>query len=144
VQPLFDWLEAHQGLVRATVAASIVTFVASLIALPVLVAALPTDYFAALDAPPTRWRKRHRVVHLVVLVLKNALGAVLVVMGLAMLALPGQGILTLVAGLMLLNFPGKRRLEIRIARAPRIFHGLNWLRRKAGKPPLDAPHDGDP
>jgi archaellum biogenesis protein FlaJ (TadC family) len=144
VQPLLDWLEAHQGLVRAAGAASIATFVGSLIALPVLVASLPSDYFAAREAPPTRWRERRPVVRLAVLVLKNAVGAVLVVMGLAMFVLPGQGVLTLVAGVVLLNFPGKRRLEIRIARLPSVFRGLNWLRRRAGRSPLEAPYGGHP
>jgi hypothetical protein len=45
---------------------------------------------------------------------------------------------------MLLNFPGKRRLEIRIVRIPRVFRGLNWLRRRVGRPPLEAPFDREP
>ena len=42
--------------------------------------------------------------------LRNAVGLVLVTAGLAMLVLPGQGIITLLVGIILMDFPGKHRL----------------------------------
>ncbi len=53
-----------------------------------------------------------------------------------MLALPGQGLLTIIVGLIFLDFPGKYRLERKIIGNHAIFSGINWIRDKAGKPPL--------
>ena len=52
-----------------------------------------------------------------------------------MLVLPGQGILTILAGIMLLDFPGKHRLLRWIVAHPQVLRTLNWLRRR-GHPPL--------
>ena len=73
---------------------------------------------------------------------KNGLGVVLLAAGIAMLVLPGQGLLTLVVALILLDFPGKRRLQRRIVYAPRVLAALNALRRRAGREPLEPepPH----
>jgi len=53
-----------------------------------------------------------------------------------MLFLPGQGILTMVVGMLLIDYPGKFKLERKVAKTPTIFKGLNWLRAKANKSPL--------
>ena len=66
----------------------------------------------------------------------NIIGCGLILAGLVMLFLPGQGILTLVMGLLLVDYPGKFRLERRLVKTPAILNSLNWLRRKAKKPPL--------
>jgi hypothetical protein len=76
---------------------------------------------------------------LIVLVVKNVLGLVFVLAGVAMLVLPGQGILTILIGLSLMNFPGKRTLERRFVQQPMVLQAINWMRRKAGQPPLTVP-----
>ena len=139
MEELTDWLSQHRELLQAAGIASIVTFLGSLLALPFLIGVLPADYFVGRKAPPTRWRVEHPVGRLVVLTVKNLLGAVLLVMGVAMLVLPGQGLLTILAALVLLNFPGKRRLEIALVRRPRVFRALNWIRRRGKHPPLVEP-----
>ncbi len=50
-------------------------------------------------------RRQHPVFRVIILVFKNFLGGVLVIGGLIMFLTPGQGILTLVIGILLLNFP---------------------------------------
>ena len=45
----------------------------------------------------------------------------------------------LLIGLLLLEFPGKRRIELALVRRPQIAEALNWLRRKTGHPPLEPP-----
>jgi hypothetical protein len=69
---------------------------------------------------------------------KNVLGFILVVVGimLSLPGVPGQGILTILIGIMLLDFPGKRELERRIVSCPGLFQAINALRRRFGKPPL--------
>jgi hypothetical protein len=70
--------------------------------------------------------------------LRNALGLILIVAG-AILALPGgpgQGLLTILVGFMLLVFPGKRRLELKLAKRPGVLGVINRLRSCFGSPPL--------
>ena len=74
-------------------------------------------------------------------IFKNLVGAIFIIAGIIMLFLPGQGILTIVLGLALINFPGKRRVILRLFGHPRIFNAINRLRAKAGKAPLEAPLD---
>jgi hypothetical protein len=113
---------------------SIVTFFGSLLAVPLIVARLPEDYFIH-QHRPADWFKSPRV-RIEWMIVKNALGIVFVVAGILMLVLPGQGILTIVLGLMLMDFPGKSRLINRVARRPHVLKSINWMRRKAGKPPM--------
>jgi hypothetical protein len=56
--------------------------------------------------------------------------------GLLMLVLPGQGLLTIVTGLLLINYPGKYKLEQKLVAVPSVFRALNWIRVKANKPLL--------
>jgi hypothetical protein len=79
------------------------------------------------------------VLHLLGLLGKNLLGIVLVCTGVAMLVFPGQGILTILIGLMLINFPGKRALEQRLVRRPAVLRTMNWMRAKAHQPALELP-----
>ena len=67
---------------------------------------------------------------------------VLVMAGIAMLVLPGQGLLTILLGIMLLEFPGKRRVELMLLRRPEILAGLNWIRRHANRPPFEVCEEG--
>jgi hypothetical protein len=52
---------------------------------------------------------------------------------------PGQGLLTIAVGLILLDFPGKFRLERWLATRRSVWRSLNWLRRRAGSKPLQMP-----
>ncbi len=58
--------------------------------------------------------------------------------GVAMLVLPGQGILAILLGLMMLEFPGKRGMELWLMRRHRIAQAMNWIRAKAGRSPLEV------
>lgn len=58
-----------------------------------------------------------------------------------MLFLPGQGILAMLMGLMLLDFPRKRHAELWLIRKPRIHATVNWIRAKTNHPPLEIPQE---
>jgi hypothetical protein len=60
------------------------------------------------------------------------LGAVMALPG-----IPGQGVLTMIIGLTLVDFPGKRSLEERILRRPWVLHAINRLRARFARPPLE-------
>jgi hypothetical protein len=99
-----------------------------------VVARLPEDYFVRAHRP-SDWVKSPRV-RMEWLILKNVLGIVLLSAGIAMLVFPGQGLLTIVLGLMLMDFPGKAWLLNRVARQPNVLKSINWMRRKSGRPPM--------
>jgi UPF0716 family protein affecting phage T7 exclusion len=66
------------------------------------------------------------------------LGVVLVVLGILMSVpgVPGQGFLTILLGIMLLDFPGKRNLEYKLVSRPQVLNAINKLRHRFGKPSL--------
>jgi hypothetical protein len=118
---------------------SALAFVATLLLVPVVVVRMPADYFVAESPPPWSFRGRFPLLTLSVRVVKNLLGTALVLVGVALLVLPGQGILTILLGLTLVDFPGKRRLEIALVGRHRVRRSLNWLRRRFGHDPLEIP-----
>lgn len=128
------WLRGYEPLLWCLGALSVVMCVGTLVAVPLVVARLPADYFTHAH-PPAPAPGIHRLVRLG----KNGLGIVIVLVGVAMLVLPGQGILTILIGLMLLDFPGKRRLERRLVQQPAVWRALNWMRAKAHQPAFEIP-----
>ncbi len=126
-------MRSHQGIVWTFVGASVVIFVASVLVMPALVARIQADYFAHDVRPPSRWAGQHPLIRLALLIGKNVLGCVFVLAGLAMLVLPGQGLLTLLVGFLLLDFPGKYKFEKWLVRRRYISRPINWLRRRAGR-----------
>lgn len=125
---LIAWM--WQPAVRVSVViASVLMFVGSVIAVPWLIVRVPADYFTRAhddDESPLASK-----------LLRNAAGSILLLLGVAMLVLPGQGILAIVAALLIMDFPGKRRLERRIIAVPRVFRAVNALRRRAGRAPFE-------
>jgi len=89
---------------------------------------IPADYFC-----DTRRAKTN----LFIRIASNILGALLVLAGAIMLVTPGQGLLTLLIGISLLDFPGKRRLERRLLRQGKVLSTINAWRHRAGRAPLE-------
>ncbi|MFN0158243.1 MAG: hypothetical protein ACKVRP_09255 [Bacteroidota bacterium] len=115
----------------------VVSLVFSTLVLGIVMVKLPADYFSAshprhflLDKPKfIRWGA---------LIAKNLVGLFLIVMGiiLSLPGVPGQGILTILLGLIMIDIPGKRPFEARIISRPPILNSINKLRARYGKPPL--------
>ena len=116
-------------------ALSIVFFVGSLIAIPFILVRLPTDFFDT--RVPRLWMENHHpVLRLLGHLAKNVIGAIFLFAGFLMLFLPGQGILTMLIGITMLDFPGKRKLEAKMIGQPAVLNAINGMREKFGKPPL--------
>ena len=126
------WLKDPGTLIGLGVG-SIVMIVASLIALRFYLARIPADYFEA-----NRRRRLTGPLSWIVRILKNLLGLLFLCLGIAMLVLPGQGILTMLVGITLLDFPGKYRIERRIVLLPGVLKAINRLRARSGQPPLQV------
>ena len=120
-------------------AGSVTTFVVSLVLGGVLIVRMPADHFVRYGPPPESFRGRHPALRWTLRLLKNLLGLLLLVGGVIMLFTPGQGVLFLLLGLMLLDVPGKRHLELRIVRNPAVLKSINTIRARAGRPPLQVP-----
>ncbi len=118
---------------------SVVMFVGTLLLIPVLVVRIPEDYFRREGRYEGDFRRNRPFLYWSLLLLKNLLGVVFILAGLAMLFLPGQGILSILIGVSLTNFPGKRRFERWLVSLPKVLHSINWLRSRSGKSSLRPP-----
>jgi len=114
-----------------------VTFFGSLGVISFILVRIPSTYFQE-SHPRDFWVERHKAIRWAGVILKNLLGIVLVLLGILMSipGVPGQGFLTILLGVMLLDFPGKRQLEQKLVSRPMILEKINRLREKFSKPPL--------
>ena len=136
---ILEWVKDHQTLAGWLVALSVLMLLASAVVMPILVSRMRADYFMPDRDRAESLAIQHPVIRWSGLILKNLLGAVLLLAGLVMLLTPGQGLLTVFMGLLLLNFPGKRKLELKLIRQPGVFRAINWIRARAGREPLQLP-----
>lgn len=118
---------------------SLVSLPAIMVGVPWVVARLPHDYFNQAHREVWRLRGDEPLFALLLGGLKNIVGAFLLLLGLLMLVTPGQGLLTLMVGLLLMNFPGKYQLERWMVQRRGVLKALNWLRARGGHPPFDPP-----
>ena len=136
INSLILWFSDHPGLLIGLGASSIIIFITSILGISWFVAQIPEDYFLSSKRKPSKWQEQKPILRLAVLFGKNIIGVSLIIGGLLMLVLPGQGLLTIVTGLLLINYPGKYKLEQKLVAIPSVFRALNWIRVKANKPPL--------
>lgn len=134
---IFEWLRANETWLVWLGIGSALTFVGSLVLLPVLVVRMAPDYF--MPGRPSALAEQHPVARIAGLIAKNVLGTVLLLAGIAMLVMPGQGLLTMLIGVVLLDLPGKRSLERGIVAQPSVHQALNWIRRRHGREPVQIP-----
>lgn len=131
---LYEWFRGNETVLVWLGVLSVVMFIATLLAVPFIVARIPTDYFIREHKP--RRQAPNSPSRLLWLAVKNVMGVIMLLAGLAMLLLPGQGVLTMLLGIMLMNFPGKYELERRIIQQPTVLKALNWMRTRAKRPAL--------
>ena len=110
----------------------------SFLAIGVVMVKIPPRYFSPHHErdflPDSPWIVRWGAV-----IAKNIAGVILIILGilLSLPGVPGQGILTILLGLIFLDIPGKRPLEARIIQRPAVLSAINKLRAKYDKPPLE-------
>lgn len=127
-----DWFFANWVFLAIFSGASVIGSIAGC---AVLIISLPPDYFKT----EKRIRRiKNPVLRICSSTLKNLFGGLLIVMGLllSLPGVPGQGILTILAGLLVSDFPGKRKLERRIIRMPAVLSAANAIRYRFKRPPL--------
>ena len=125
-----------QGLVVG-IALFLGTLVLSLAIVSFVLIKIPPNYFQE-SHPRNIWSDRHPGIRIIGVVGKNILGVLLIAVGivLSIPGIPGQGLLTILLGVMLVDIPGKRRLEHKLVSRPKVLKSINKLRHKFGKPSL--------
>ena len=114
---------------------SAVIFVFSLLSIKWLVALIPSDYF--IKKEDSKFKKKYPFLWFLSLIINNIFGYSLIIGGIFMLILPGQGVFTIMIGLMLSNYPGKYAIEKKFIAIPSVLKGINWLRKKSNEPPIN-------
>ena len=129
---LSNWFLEHWVLF---VIFSVMSFIASIAGTTMLLVSLPADYFKTEER---MHRIKNPVFRICLSSLKNLFGGLLVIVGvlLSLPGVPGQGILTILTGLIISDFPGKRRLERRLVRVSVVLSAANQIRSRFKRPPL--------
>jgi len=133
---MIEWIQTHKTILGWLAVMSGVTFIATLVAVPFLVIRIPSDYFVHRKRHKKPWGGQHPVVRGMWLIGKNVFGYIFIAAGIAMLVLPGQGMLTILVGIILVDFPGQYRLGRWLVSRRPMLRSINWLRRRAGRAPL--------
>lgn len=131
-----EWIQNNQAVVWWLGALSIAMFIGTLIAIPWLVMRIPDDYYLQDGRKRPSMFYDRKVLRIIYLIVKNVIGYILIGAGIVMLVLPGQGILTMLVGAILINFPGKQGFVRWMVSRPSVLSSVNWLRRRAGRRPL--------
>ncbi|MEL0237965.1 MAG: hypothetical protein VW946_00690 [Gammaproteobacteria bacterium] len=131
---LFEIIVPYKDLIIWLGLISMVIFFFSLLSIKWLVGMIPEDYFIRNGASKTK--SNNPVLWYFVLIFKNLFGYTLIFGGIMMLILPGQGLFTIIIGLLLSNYPGKYKIEKKVIAIPSVLRSINWLRKKTNKPPI--------
>ena len=128
------FFESYKTLILWLSSVSLFIFLFSLVSMRWLAGLIPSDYF--INKEESSFKKKNFFLWCLVLLIKNTIGYSLIIGGIMMLVLPGQGLFTIIIGLMLSNYPGKYYIEKRFIVIPAIFKSINWLRAKSNKAPI--------
>ena len=134
-----QWVLSNETLLAILGGVSVAMFFGTLAVLGTVIVSLPEGYFLKSHRESPRQPISNPGTWFVYLVVKNMLGAVLIFAGIAMLFLPGQGMLSILIGVSIASFPGKRRMIRFLVGRKAILKSANWLRQKFGRAPFRAP-----
>ncbi len=134
-----SWLEPFLSFILWMASISSLFFIVSILFIPWVIIKIPYDYFYPETRQPVRTVSPYPKLNFLLTIVKNLVGGLFIIAGLAMLVLPGQGLLTILIGMTLTNFPGKYKLEQGLVRRKSILRAMNWIRSKAHRPPIWTP-----
>lgn len=129
------WTETH--LLWMSIGLFVISLVGSVLFAIYILVHLPADYFAT-DTTERQSKPRSPLIRFPLLLLKNLFGIFLVLLGivLSLPGVPGQGILTILIGVMFLDVPIFRRLERWIISRTVVLNSVNRIRARYGRDPL--------
>ncbi len=136
---LQTWLSGHALLLSILASVSATLLVVTIVAAPWAVSRLPSNYLLQ----RLERNSKQGIWYSLTSVSRALLGFLVTLLGLVMLITPGPGVIMLLLGISIAEFPGKNRLLIYLATRPNVLSSLNWMRKRHGKPPFIHPHSGE-
>lgn len=132
LEPLFS----NESLLLYLGLFSLFFFLVTLFLIPWLVLRIPEDYFMAETRRSLLGEMHDPVLRVVLQILKNMIGVFFIQVGIMLLVLPGQGLLNILLGIIMIDFPGKYHLQRRCISWESVLHTMNWLRKKGKRAPI--------
>lgn len=130
---MLAFFDTHEAFFFWSTLIGLVGLMGSLIVVPWILIKLPPDYFFAEKRKKCPWGHCPPMIRSLLLIIKNILGAMLILSGIIMLFIPGQGMLTMMAGIVLMDFPYKYKIMRKIIKNSKILRFINKLRKKANQ-----------
>jgi len=135
---MITFIHNHEGLLLWLTIASIIGFIGSLIVIPWILIQIPSDYFFCNKRKKYQWGSYPPIIRLILILMKNMLGVIFIISGIIMLFIPGQGIIAIIIGIILTDFPYKYKIERWSINRPAILRSINKLRAKAKQGPIEV------
>ena len=137
-EKIISWSSMNSDLLFLLGSLSIFILIISVFMMVLIISFLPEDYFKSENRNliSSVQNSRYPLLKLLVLITKNFFGILLLLSGILMLVLPGQGILTIITGLVFIDYPGKYKFERKLLRQKGVINSINWIRSRLNKPSL--------
>ena len=137
-EKIISWSSMNSDLLFLLGSLSIFILITSVFMMVLIISFLPEDYFKSENRNliSSVQNSRYPLLKLLVLITKNFFGVLLLLSGILMLVLPGQGILTIITGLVFMDYPGKYKFERKLLRQKGVINSINWIRSRLSKPSL--------
>lgn len=120
---------------------SVLFFLVGITLIPYLILKIPYDYFNYSSKKAYFSNKREIAVYYLKMILRNIAAFLLFLIGVILLFIPGQGLLTIFLSLLLADIPGKYKIEKYMIKKEKIYNMLNGFRQKHGVKPFVLPED---
>ena len=115
---------------------SLFIFFFSILAINFVIKIIPVDYFDSTKRELSPFKTSSPIIWLIFFIIKNITGYLLILGGILMLVLPGQGLLTILLGLIFSDYPGKYKLEKKLITIKPLYRYINWVRKKSDIEPI--------
>ena len=137
-EKIISWSSMNSDLLFLLGSLSIFILITSVFMMVLIISFLPEDYFKSENRNliSSVQNSRYPLLKLLVLITKNFFGILLLLSGILMLVLPGQGILTIITGLVFMDYPGKYKFERKLLKQKGVINSINWIRSRLNKQPL--------
>ena len=137
-EKIISWSSMNSDLLFLLGSLSIFILIISVFMMVLIISFLQEDYFKSENRNliSSVQNSRYPLLKLLVLITKNFFGVLLLLSGILMLVLPGQGILTIITGLVFMDYPGKYKFERKLLRQKGVINSINWIRSRLSKPSL--------
>ena len=137
-EKIITWSSMNSDLLFFLGSISVFVLIISVFMMVLIISFLPENYFKSENRNliSNVQNSRYPLLKFLILIIKNFFGILLLLSGILMLLLPGQGILTIITGLVFMDYPGKYKFERKLLRQKGVINSINWIRSRLSKPSL--------